>query len=109
MSGSTAGSDTAGPPPVMDGSREDDIMAVLTTFYSHFDNEEWVRVVGMEKEVLAIAEEMCSNPAWPDNIAAGIYGQLADALGSCQQPERAAAMQAKADAIEVDAPESSAE
>lgn len=79
--------------------REAEILAVLDTFYSHFDGEEWERVAAMETEVVAIAREMCDNPAWPDNVAGGIYSQLADAFKARGQSDRAAEMQVKADAI----------
>ena len=79
--------------------REAEILAVLDTFYSHFDGEEWERVAAMETEVVAIAREMCANPAWPDNVAGGIYSQLAETFTALGQSDRAAEMQGKADAI----------
>ena len=81
------------------GGREGEISLVLDTFYSHFDGQEWASMMAMETQVQSIASEMHANPAWPSNIAGGVYSMLAEALNSLGQSDRAAEMQAKADAI----------
>ena len=81
------------------GGREGEISTILDAFYSHFDAQEWERVVAMETQVEDIAREMCANPAWPSNIACGVYSMIAEAFTSLGQCDRAAEMQAMADAV----------